>query len=540
MLRYLTSLFTLLFLLLSCKGEVREKTDHVSQEVFSEVAEGQQVETPDELLGDLFVRVQLEQVFPDGKTFVDTHAKYPYDSIVSRYEKEKDKEGFDLRKFVLDHFELPMMVSTGFTSDPDRSPTEHVNALWPILTREADTATGRSTLLPLPEPYVVPGGRFREVYYWDSYFTMLGLAESDRLDLISSMVENFAHLVRTYGHIPNGNRSYYLSRSQPPFFAFMVNLLAELKGEQVLEKYKEELRREYEFWMAGHSLEIDSASAHLVSLPIGKLNRYYDLRNTPRQESYREDYELAYQLEGEAREKKYRDLRAGAESGWDFSTRWFTDGKSLEEISTTDIIPVDLNALLYGMEDVLLKAYPDDKAFRERLKAQQQRRKQFLAEYSWNAEDGTFRDYNWVEGKRTDVPSLAMVYPLFTGMATQEQADAIANYVQENFLKPGGVVSTLNHSGQQWDAPNGWAPLQWMTVAGLDRYGHRELAQTIAERWVTLNEKVYANTGKFVEKYNVEDLSLEAGGGEYPVQDGFGWSNGVYLALKAYLENTSS
>ena len=128
-----------------------------------------------------------------------------------------------------------------------------------------------------------------------------------------------------------------------------------------------------------------------------------------------------------------------------------------------------------------------------------------------------------------------MTYPLFFGMSSQAQADEVANYIKAHFLKPGGVVTTLYHTGQQWDAPNGWAPLQWMTVVGLEKYGHKELAITIAERWVSLNERVYSNTGKFVEKYNVEDMTLVAGGGEYPVQDGFGWSNGVYLALKAYV-----
>lgn len=537
--RYLTSTFLFLFLLLACRGEVREKTDQASQKIFTEIAEGQQVETPDELLGELFIDVQMQRVFEDGKTFVDARALHPYDSIVLWYKQQKLDEGFNLKDFVLEHFEMPPMVSSGFKSDPGRTAAEHVEALWPVLTRTADTTAGRTSLLPLPEPYVVPGGRFREVYYWDSYFTMLGLAESGRNDLIASMVSNFAHLIDNYGHIPNGNRSYYVSRSQPPFFAYMVDLLAQLEGEETLEEYRDAMREEYEFWMSGHSLELDSAAAHLVDLPVGRVNRYYDYRNTPRQESYREDHEIAESLEGAAKEKKYLDLRAGAESGWDFSTRWFEDGQNLSTIVTTDIVPVDLNALLYGMEDILIRAFPDDIEFQERLRAQQEVRKKFLAEYSWDEADGSFRDFNWRIGERTDVPSLAMVYPLFTGMATQEQADAIAATLHSDFLKPGGVVSTLNNSGQQWDAPNGWAPLQWMTVAGLDRYGHKDLARTIAERWVALNEKVYANTGKFVEKYNVQDLSLEAGGGEYPVQDGFGWSNGVYLALKAYLEKTA-
>ena len=159
-----------------------------------------------------------------------------------------------------------------------------------------------------------------------------------------------------------------------------------------------------------------------------------------------------------------------------------------------------------------------------------------MDEYCWNTVDGVYEDYNWVTQKRTGVKSLAMAYPLFFNMASQVQADKVAAYLGEHFLKPGGVVTTLANTGQQWDAPNGWAPLQWMTVQGLENYGHHNLALTIAERWTALNEKVYKNTGKFVEKYNVEDLTLDAGGGEYPVQDGFGWSNGVYLALKNYME----
>ncbi len=200
------------------------------------------------------------------------------------------------------------------------------------------------------------------------------------------------------------------------------------------------------------------------------------------------------------------------------------------------IIPVDLNALLYGLEEVLTRCYSGDAVFLATLKTSMNNRKEFLENYAWNAEDKVFEDYNWVRQKQTNIKSLAMVYPLFFNMATQEQADGVAAYLKEHFLKPGGLPATLNYSGQQWDAPNGWAPLQWMAIKGLDNYGHADLAKTIAERWVNLNEKIYANTGKFVEKYNVEDMTLEAGGGEYPVQDGFGWSNGVYLALKAYLK----
>ena len=119
----------------------------------------------------------------------------------------------------------------------------------------------------------------------------------------------------------------------------------------------------------------------------------------------------------------------------------------------------------------------------------------------------------------------------FFNYSTQQQADKVAELIQNKFLTEGGLVTTLNRTGQQWDAPNGWAPLHWIAIIGLDNYGHDELAATIAKRWMKLNTDVFHRTGKFMEKYNVVDTHLEAGGGEYAGQDGFGWTNGVYLAL---------
>lgn len=518
-------------LFVACKTE--KKQDTQVSNIPNRAAKIAKLQTPDKHLGELFSAVQLNQVFEDGKTFVDCTAKFPYETIRENYAAQKESADFDLKTFVLEHFEVPPSITSDFKSDPNRTAEEHVEALWPVLQRKSDEVQSGSTLLSLPQPYIVPGGRFREVYYWDSYFTMLGLAESGKFDIITNMLDNFANLINTVGHIPNGNRTYYITRSQPPFFSQMVALLAQHEGEGVYETYKVALRKEYEFWMQGQKAT-DTPIKHCVNTPSGIMNRYYDLGDTPRQESYREDYELVQKTNGGP--KMYRDLRSGAESGWDYTTRWFADGKTMETIETTDIIPVDLNALLYGLEEVLTKCYSDDNAFVAVLKTSMNNRKDFLEEYAWNSKEKVFEDYNWVKQKQTNIRSLAMVYPLFFNMASQEQADGVAEYLKQHFLKPGGLPATLNYSGQQWDAPNGWAPLQWMAIKGLDNYGHSDLAKTIAERWVKLNEKVYANTGKFVEKYNVEDMTLEAGGGEYPVQDGFGWSNGVYLALKAYLK----
>lgn len=491
--------------------------------------------SPDDRFGQLFADVQLAQVFPDGKTFVDCMPLLPTDSILAAYNARKNQPNFQLKDFISQYFNTPKSydLANDFKSDRSRSPEEHINVLWDVLTRQRDTAT-RSSLIPLPNPYIVPGGRFREVYYWDSYFTMLGLQASKRTDLVEHIIDNFAYLIDTIGFIPNGNRTYYLGRSQPPFFAAMIGILAAMKGNYIYKKYLPQLRKEYDFWM--DSVVCDSSICvhrRFVKLEDGSvLNRYWDDKDTPRPESYREDVETA-KRSGRPLPEVYRHLRAGAESGWDFSSRWFQDGKSIETIHTTDIIPVDLNALIYNLEKTLEKAYTlNQDATNAQLFAEKATQRQAaLIKYCWNKEYGYFFDYDFVLGKQTGKHSLAGVYPLFFKMATPEQANKVARIVETMFLYPGGVVSTFDKTGQQWDAPNGWAPLQWMTIQGLRNYEEDALADKIKRNWVNLNVKVYKNTGKMVEKYNVMDISLDAGGGEYKLQDGFGWTNGVLLRL---------
>lgn len=522
-------IWVLCFLLWSCK---QETTSGVLQKEVQKTS----YEAPSVLLKDLFIDVQLSDVFRDSKTFVDCTAKLSYDSILEMYHREKTLANFKLDRFIVKNFELPKEQQSTFIYDAQNTAKEHIEDLWPYLTHVADTMHGRNSLISLPNAYVVPGGRFREVYYWDSYFTMLGLVESGKFETIEAMLDNFAYLIEVFGHIPNGNRSYYISRSQPPFFSQMIVLLASYKGDSVYLKYRDALRKEYQFWMAHDNSE--KAYQHVVSTEFGLMNRYFDVLNQPRDESYKEDYNL--KNEGTTDSLFYRHVRAAAESGWDFSSRWLRDASLINTMNTLEILPVDLNALLYGMETVLIKCFEnEDSKFAVELQKSQQTRKEFLNALSWNQELGVFEDYNWRTQKRTGRLSLAMVYPLYFKMTSQEQADAVVNFVLAQFLKQGGVVTTNYPTGQQWDAPNGWAPLQWMTVIGLENYGHHDLAKTIMERWVALNEKVYLSTGKFMEKYNVEDLSLEAGGGEYPLQDGFGWSNGVYLAFKQKLEKAN-
>lgn len=527
-------LFSLSFLVIlisvGCKESNSKTTSSENRDTL--MATSTNLATPDELYPDLFVDVQMGQVFEDSKTFVDCTAKSSAAEINEAYSKAKGEADFDLSAFVKQHFTIPGSISSDFKSDPTRTATEHVEALWPVLKRASDKSDEGSTLIAMPHPYIVPGGRFREVYYWDSYFTMLGLVESGEFELIENMLDNFAHLIKTVGHIPNGNRKYYKTRSQPPFFSQMVKLYADNKGDHIYTKYKDALLGEWKFWMNTNG-ELNPANEHVVKTDVGNVNRYFDKGFTPRQESYREDYLQVQETKGG--EKMYSDLRSGAESGWDYSSRWFADGKDINTIETTDIIPIDLNALLYGLETIIVNHLDINSVTKGDAMVSMQARQDYINKYAI-VKDGTFEDYNFVKGKQTGIKSLAMVYPLFFKMADKKQASSVAKAIKRDFLKSGGVVTTLVNTGQQWDAPNGWAPLQWMTVKGLENYGHKDLALEIAKRWVTINEKVYKNTGKFVEKYNVEDMSLEAGGGEYPVQDGFGWSNGVYLAMKAFIE----
>ncbi|WP_205502098.1 alpha,alpha-trehalase TreF [Rufibacter psychrotolerans] len=488
---------------------------------------------PHEQLGELFRQVQLAAVFPDSKTFPDCLPNSSPEEILQAYDREKGKPGFDLKAFVLRHFTLPPEPATEFRSDAALPVERHINKLWPVLTRQP--IPEGSSLITLPHAYVVPGGRFREIYYWDSYFTMLGLQESGQVQLIQNMVDNFTYLINTVGHIPNGNRTYYISRSQPPFYALMLRVLAQEKGRAILKKYEPALQKEYAFWMNGQETLSAAAPAYrrVVRLPDGSiLNRYWDDDPSPRPEAYKEDVEVAH-ASGRQAEQVYRDIRAAAESGWDFSTRWFLDQKTLQTIRTTQLVPVDLNALLYHMEITLAEmARLQGNLEQEQLFQQKAaRRKNALLQYCWNAQDGFFYDYDFTRQQTSNIPTLAAVAPLFFCMATKEQAKAVAQRLERDFLKPGGVVTTLTTSGQQWDAPNGWAPLQWMTIQGLRAYKHNALARTIATNWVRQNRAVYQQSGKLTEKYNVEKPGAEGGGGEYPNQDGFGWTNGVLLKL---------
>ncbi len=496
--------------------------------------------SPDEALGELFGEVQQNRIYDDGKTFVDLVPRARMKSIQQEYKLAREDPNFDLREFVSRHFYefAPHKEKENFKTDPHRTVSEHIHLLWDVLERR--NRLNRGSLIALPHPYIVPGGRFSEQFYWDSYFIMLGLAADHRWKMIEGMMKNYTFMIRKFGYIPTANRTYFLSRSQPPFFSHMVRLLASHKGRtRTFAEYLPYMLREYRFWMKGRiklSKAEHKAFARVVQLPNGMyLNRYYDNKMTPRPESLTEDIETAKNKPDRESDRLYLHLRAGAESGWDFSSRWFLDPKDIGTIHTADIIPVDLNCLLYQLESTIAESYwlIKNPLLARKFQNLADRRAKAIQAYCWDEKEQFFVDYNFHHSQPTGQLSLAAVFPLYARIATKQQADAVAKRLERDFLKTGGLVATLTTNGQQWDAPNGWAPLHWMAIEALRNYGYHDLANDIKRRWVKVNMKVFTEKHKLIEKYSVESTNGLGGGGEYPLQDGFGWTNGVLAALLA-------
>lgn len=495
--------------------------------------------SPDEAYLALFDDVQASKVYHDGKTFVDMIPREPSRKLARQYERQRTVPGFDIKTFVNRHFDAPKTYRNEvYHPTATTTAREHVAHLWDELKRR--NRITRGSLLELPYEYIVPGGRFSEQFYWDSYFVMLGLAADNRWGIITGMMKNYQFMIGKFGYIPTANRSYLLSRSQPPFFAHMVQLVATHNG--VLRTYAEYLPamlREYRFWMRGAS-ELRTnhkqhAVARVVRMPNGTiLNRYFDNKNTPRPESRREDIVTAAAANTTHKEQVYVDLRAAAESGWDFSSRWFKDPMRIETIHTTDFVPIDLNCLLYDLEMTIADTYTRLKQAKlsRRFRLAAEARAAAIKEYCWDKHERFFSDYDMTFRTTNDRVTLAGVFALYSGIATPEQAQVMAARLEKDFLQPGGLKTTLLSTGQQWDAPNGWAPLQWVAVSGLKKYGFTALANTIRDRWLATNEAVFAHERRMVEKYDVSSPGSLGGGGEYDLQDGFGWTNGVYAAFK--------
>ncbi len=494
------------------------------------------LEAPEIAYGELLRDVQEAKIYTASKVLLDAIPKKELSQILSNYTEQKKEEGFDLNSFINLHFIFPASDSIEFRSDSTRTIIEHITELVPHLTKEGEASKYvNGTLIPLANPHVVTHAQTHTLNYWESYFLMQGLKTQGKIDLLQSMVDNFADLIHNFGFVPASNRTYHLSRSQPPFFSLMVDLLAEEKGNEVYKEFLPALEFEYAFWMDGSDKLTPTYRTYrrVVRLSDGNiLNRYWDDLDTPRPEFYNHDVAIAQKSDRPANEL-YRDIRAAAESGWDFSSRWLKDTKTMESIYTTNILPVDLNCLLYHLEMTLSKAFDitgkkeSSKSYLEKA----EKRKAAILNYHWHGPAGHFMDFDFTNGEPTYIPSLAGIYPLFLNMVTKEYATAAAQSLEEDFLRPGGALTTVHFTGHQWDAPYGWAPLQWMTIQGLRNYGYESLAEKIKTRWIRLCRKIYHEEGRMVEKYNIQNLKKPSGGADFEGVLGYGWTNAVLLNL---------
>ncbi len=452
----------------------------------------------------LFRYVQANNVFQESKTFPDYIPLVKPEKIDSCYLKEQKLPGFNIYDFIATYFVAPDCKSLADT-DTLQTIQEHIELSWELLTKKTPTPEG--SLIHLPYPYIIHGGEFNEFNYWHTYFSMLGLRQFGEEELFEYQVKNTAYLIRTFGFVPEGNRTYYLSRSQPPVFSLMVQLLAEFKGDSIFIKYLPELEKEYAFWMCGKSkLSVRSpALKRVVLLNNGIiLNRYWDNIPVPRPEALFEDIEFA-RRSPEPDSTDYRNIRAAHESGWGFSSRWLNDPKKPETLETINILPVDLNCLLFNLEKTLAKAHKlnGNKKKEKVYLTFAKKRKKAIEKYFWNADTGFYTDYNWVKKKNTASGYLAGVFPLFVSISTKKHAHIIAEKLENQFLFDGGVVTSIINSGQLGDFPYGYAHLQYVTIASLNNYGFSDLSDKIMQRWISLNNLNFKKYGTLAEKYNV-------------------------------------
>ncbi len=475
----------------------------------------------------LFHAVQMSGIFSDSKTFADAESIIEPQVMENLFLAKNGEKGFDLKGFVEQYFTF-RKKGHGHNILSSKDVMDHIKGLWQQLKREDLSNENFTTKISLPYPYVVPGGRFDEIYYWDSYFTMVGLIACGELTLAHDMYRNFAWMIERLGHIPNGNRSYFLSRSQPPFFSLMTTLMLDHGLIKMDKNLLVLLTKEYNYWKA-KTVDFVYEGDKMIHM-----FRYWDSSLTPREESYSEDIEM---YDRTKTDDSYLHLRAACESGWDFSSRWCENELVLDTIRTADILPIDLNCLMIYMELLLARVCSEMGHEKEAEKYLQwaKTHEYVIQTHFYDENKGYFYDWD-INGLRTEHHTLAGMFPLFFNIATKAQALCSASNIEKMFLKPGGVVTTDVTSGQQWDAPNGWAPLQYITVMGLINYGNDTMANEIMKRWCQIVENEFVTSGKLMEKYNVVTPDVKGGGGEYPNQDGFGWTNAVYVIFKNKLK----
>lgn len=517
--------------------------------------------------GDLLRTVQLARIFPDSKTFVDLRLVHSENETLANFNKlmietNNNPSRGQISSFVDSNFidgdELFNWNPPDFDPNPPildqiadpklRKFAKDIISIWPGLGRkvsqDVDKNSDQYSFIYVPNGFIVPGGRFTELYYWDSYWIIRGLLISNMTQTAKGMIDNFIYLVNKLGYIPNGSRIYYLGRSQPPLLALMVWDYFTATGDVAwLEQNIDTVERELHYWLEKKKFTVE------VNGKQYRLLRYVsDKEDTgPRPESYYEDYFSSRVLPEDKREEFYKEMKSAAESGWDFSSRWLMNAKNvttdnLTDVHTSRILPVDLNSMFAGALQIVgdLKYQLKDRRGAQKWWSLANYWRIAIENVLWDENDGVWYDYDTraKSRKRHFYPSCAT--PLWADAVEPTSAPVYASHLVKYLLStsalsfPGGIPTSLWHTGEQWDFPNAWPPLQSIVIGGLEKSGYEEARKLAREQvtiWIRANYIGYGKWQKMFEKYSCVQPGGHGGGGEYSVQSGFGWTNGIVLEL---------
>lgn len=524
------------------------------------------------------------KLFNDSKTLVDMPCKYPQSIVQAKFDALPSKPNLtDLQNFLWQNFnpagsDVIPIIPIDWNPSPkflESYPKRYshlfeffqeIHVLWKQLLRTFNTSSNPEachSFLSQKFPFVVPGGRFLEAYYWDSYFIIRGLLVSEMFLTAKGHIMNFLDFVKTYGFVPNGARVYYLNRSQPPLLTAMVASYYEATNDlSFLLEALPTLDLEYLYW-------------EQKKLPSPyNLNIYNTSNKEPRPEAFVEDFNHGLSIQKEKLAQFYNDIASGAESGWDFSSRWFQFYNNPTTIQTSSIIPTDLNAILYRNEQTLSRLHwkvfslfpnnTNSSVYAQYYQNQADQRLEKMKEHLlFNGE--IWKDFNWRNASFV-MNSYASAFTLLWANITYQlqpffekeisnfllplKKDSSStllmdlyhgdNNISENYRQARyryisnniqGIPASFVESGQQWDFPNAWAPLEWFAIEGLSIIGRDDLSLLVAQKFLTACFCGWRATGYLNEKYNVSQIGRTGGGGEYHPQVGFGWTNGVVLMI---------
>ncbi|WKY10032.1 hypothetical protein Q1695_002409 [Nippostrongylus brasiliensis] len=511
--------------------------------------------------GTLLMAVNYHELYNDSKTFVDMPMKNDPEYILEKFNDEFGNVSVEninrtlLKIFLEENFSPPGSEMMSCTP-PDWNPQPaklmsivdphlrewalKLNAVWLTLCRKIDPkieeTSSRHSLLFMPHMFIIPGGRFREFYYWDAYWIIKGLIASEMYDTTKAMIENLGSMVERFGFVPNGGRVYYLRRSQPPLLAGMVYEYYEVtKDKEFIRKMLPILEKELLFWQTNRMVNVTVNGTTYMAY------RYNTMSNMPRPESFAVDVKKAQSIQNKA--QFWQDVASAAESGWDFSTRWFSDSKTIYTVETHNVLPVDLNAFICWNYDILEYLFEriDDQVKSEFYREVRAKFRNTVHKVFYNHTAGTWYDFNLRTGTHNTGFYPSITVPLFTGCynsLNQGKSERLFLLMKDLgvFDFPGGIpTSMVKDSEEQWDFPNGFSPLNHMVVEGLRKSQNAQMQDAgyrLARKWLAGNFKVWKETNHMWEKYNViGDYPRPGSGGEYDVQDGFGWTNGAILDL---------